>query len=129
MADAQDAQDAQPRRLLDNPAKLSVMLFCAGALWGLFEVGVGSLAALVYSPKEQALAAFITTFCVLSAIWLALCLAAFRGFSSRRLLPNIAFWIYMLLNLPVFPIGSCIALGTLWARHKLRRQQVEQPTA
>lgn len=107
------------RGFLDDRERVARILFVLGALEGISGVGAGALYGAALGSGDP-MATFLTVFAPLSALWALFTYLAYRGLASRNFLLAFVFWVYVVFHFFVFPVGTFIAVASVWIRRDLR---------
>lgn len=102
-------------------SKLAQMLFSIDAVLGVGVIGAAALFGAAYSPDDS-WRPFLVVFIPGSLVWLTICYLAFRGLTSPNLFLRFVFWAYVVCNLPLFPVGTALAVISIWLWRELRPQ-------
>jgi hypothetical protein len=98
---------------LKDRVLIAKVIFGVGAAFWVGGVGVGALftAALAHDKAWTALVAIFLPLAVLGALfnW-----GAYKGLTSSNLFLQGLFWIFVVLHLFNFPIGTAMSVGCIW---------------
>ena len=96
-----------------NRLLVTRLVFFLGAAVGILSIGGAALYGATFS-SANVWQAFLTTFVPCAALWALFCYAAYQGFSSRNPILKCVFWLYVVFNVFVFPVGTAIAGVSVW---------------
>lgn len=99
------------------------IVFSLAALVGGWSVGGAALYVAAYTPGEAWLA-FLAIFVPCAALWVALCFWAYKGLTSDKAILIVVFWLFVVANVFVFPVGTVIAAVSIWLWRDSRKQTV-----
>ena len=115
--------DALWNWLSNNHVTVAKFIFTLGAVLGILSIGGGALYGATWS-SENVWVAFLKVFVPLAVLWSLFCYAAYKGLTSERAVLKFVFWLYVVANVFVFPVGTALAGACIWLWRDLRRHPV-----
>jgi len=107
------------RQFLNNRSKVAQSIFSLDAVLGILSIGGAALYGAAYS-SGKAWPAFLAIFVPCAVLWALFCYGAYRGLTSDNIILKFVFWLYVVGNVFVFPVGTAIAGVSIWLWRDLR---------
>src|SRR5262252_720972 len=98
---------------------LSKFTFTLDAILGILSVGGAALYGAALTSGNPWVA-FFAVFVPCSALWALFCYGAYKGLTSENAALEVVFWLYVVGNFFVFPVGTVIAGVSIWLWRELR---------
>ena len=105
---------------LKNRNRLAQYLYSLDAVLGILSIAGAALYIAALSSKSLP-AVFFFVFVPCSLLWASLCYGAWKGLVHTNLFFKILFWLHVVVNVFVFPVGTALAAAAIWLRRELRK--------
>jgi hypothetical protein len=110
-----------------NNIKIAKRLFICIAIAGIaFSAGVGLLCVVFAGVAASEPLVWIVSsaiFVTLSTFWLLFCYGAYKGLNSNRLYLKIIFWLFVIVNMAHFPVGTTFAIALIYLWRKVNKTE------
>ena len=88
----------------------------SAVLWAGSIAVAGLFTAIFFLPS-------LPIFFLLAVLCASFCYGAYKGLTSPNVFFQILFWIYVAINLFGFPVGTGIAVASVWLRSELQNSK------
>jgi hypothetical protein len=113
-------------KFLSDRSRVAKVIFGLDAVLGVLGIAGAALYGSTFS-NANVWVTFMGTFVPFSVLWSLFCYGAYRGLTSRKVVLKAVFWVCVMGNIFVFPIGTAIAGVCIWLWRDFRKQVVERP--
>ena len=107
-------------------ARAATVLVVLNTLIGIFGIAGGAMYGATFSSGNVGLA-FVAMFVPITFFWVLSCYGAHRGLKSDNVFLRMLFWIHVLNNFFIFPVGTATSCLLIWLRRDMRRKGTEGP--
>ena len=110
-------------KFLKDRIRVAKVIFGLDAVLGILSIGAAALYVAALT-SGNAWAAFLATLVPFAALWSSFCYCAYKGLTSEKAVLKVVFWLYVVGNVFVFPVGTAIAGVSIWLLRDLRTQDL-----
>ena len=112
---------------MKNRIKVAQFTFFIGTFVGVLSADGGALTAAAFSAAQglQFWIKSLVLFVPISILWSSFCYLAYKGFTSNKIILKFIFWLYVVFNVFIFPIGTVIAGVSVWLWRDSRIQNID----
>lgn len=111
------------RQLTENRTRLAKLLFSIKAVLGILSIGGAALYGAAWT-SGNAWTAFFSVFVPFALLWALFCYAAYGGLTSEKTVLKFVFWLYVVGNVFIFPVGTAFAGVAIWLWRDSRKQNI-----
>ena len=99
------------------------LTFSLDAVLGILGAGGAALYGAAYS-SGNVWTTFLTIFVPSAMLWPLFCYSAYKGLTSQHVVLKVVFWLFVVLHVFPFPVGTAIAGVSIWLWRDLRKPTI-----
>lgn len=108
--------------------KVAKLTFSLSAVLGTLSAGGAALYGAAYS-SGNVWTVFPAIFVPSAMLWSLFCYLAYKGLTSQNALLKVVFWLFVVLHVFPFPVGTAIAGVSIWLWRELRTKDIRPVSA